>query len=34
MENEMERFLQVCADLESGKIRVAEKNDGEWIVNS
>ena len=34
MENEMERFLQVCADLESGKIRVAEKKDGEWIVNS
>lgn len=30
----MERFLQVCADLESGKIRVAEKKDGEWIVNS
>lgn len=34
MENEMERFLQVCVDLESGKIRVAEKKDGEWIVNS
>mgnify|MGYP002727898013 CR=1 FL=1 len=34
MEKEMERFLQVCADLESGKIRVAEKKDGEWIVNS
>ena len=34
MENEMERFLRVCADLESGKIRVAEKKDGEWIVNS
>ena len=34
MENELERFLQVCADLESGKIRVAEKKDGEWIVNS
>lgn len=32
--NEMERFLEVCADLESGKIRVAEKIDGEWKVNS
>ena len=32
--NEMEKFLEVCADLESGKIRVAEKVDGEWKVNS
>ena len=30
----MEKFLQVCEDLESGKIRVAEKKDGEWKVNS
>ena len=29
-----ERFLEVCADLESGKIRVAEKIDGQWVVNS
>lgn len=31
--NKIEHFLQVCADLESGKIRVAEKIDGEWVVN-
>ena len=30
----MNEFLQVCADLEAGKIRVAEKIDGEWKVNS
>ena len=30
----MEKFLQVCEGLESGKIRVAEKKDGEWKVNS
>ncbi len=29
-----ERFLEVCADLEAGKIRVAEKVDGKWVVNS
>lgn len=34
MSSEMEKFLQVCEDLESGKIRVAEKKDGEWKVNS
>ncbi len=32
--SEMNEFLQVCADLEAGKIRVAEKIDGEWKVNS
>lgn len=30
----MEKFYQVCRDLESGKVRVAEKIDGEWKVNS
>lgn len=30
---EMERFNQLCRDLESGKVRVAEKVDGEWTVN-
>lgn len=34
MSSEMEKFLQVCEDLESGKIRVAEKKAGEWKVNS
>lgn len=29
-----ERFLEVCTDLESGKKRVAEKIDGQWVVNS
>ncbi len=33
MNADMEHFLQVCSDLESGKIRVAEKVDGEWVVN-
>lgn len=31
---EIEKFLQVCDDLEAGRIRVAEKIDGEWKVNS
>ena len=30
----MNEFLKVCQDLEAGKIRVAEKVDGEWEVNS
>ena len=30
----MNEFLKVCQDLEAGKIRVAEKVDGEWKVNS
>ncbi len=34
MNSDREHFLQVCADLESGKIRVAEKIDGQWVVNS
>ena len=34
MNAELERFYQVCRDLESGKVRVAEKIDGEWKVNS
>jgi len=34
MDMTKERFLEVCADLESGKIRVAEKIDGQWVVNS
>lgn len=33
MERELERFYEVCRDLESGKVRVAEKVDGEWKVN-
>lgn len=34
MEKELERFYEVCRDLESGKVRVAEKTDGEWKVNA
>lgn len=34
MEITKEGFLEICADLEAGKIRVAEKLDGEWKVNS
>ena len=34
MNSEMNEFLKVCQDLEAGKIRVAEKTDGEWKVNS
>jgi 2,3,4,5-tetrahydropyridine-2-carboxylate N-succinyltransferase len=34
MNEEMEKFLQVINDLEQGKIRVAEKINGEWKVNS
>ena len=32
--NEIEKFNQTIADLESGKVRVAEKVDGQWKVNS
>lgn len=28
-----DKFTQLCRDLESGKIRVAEKIDGQWKVN-
>ena len=31
---DIERFNQTIADLESGKVRVAEKVNGEWVVNS
>ncbi len=31
---EQDRFYQTIADLESGKVRVAEKIGGEWKVNS
>lgn len=31
---ELERFYEVCRGLENGSIRVAEKIDGEWKVNS
>lgn len=31
---ELERFYEVCQGLENGTIRVAEKIDGEWKVNS
>jgi 2,3,4,5-tetrahydropyridine-2-carboxylate N-succinyltransferase len=34
MNEELQRFQQVMADLENGKIRVAEKVNGEWKVNS
>ena len=33
MEKELERFYEACRDLESGRVRVAEKVDGEWKVN-
>ena len=32
--NEIERFNETIRDLESGKVRVAEKVDGQWKVNS
>lgn len=31
---ELDRFYEVCRGLENGTIRVAEKVDGEWKVNS
>ena len=34
MNTELDRFHEVCRDLESGKVRVAEKVGGEWKVNS
>ena len=30
---EKERFFEICNDLEAGRIRVAEKVDGQWRVN-
>ncbi|MCD8313899.1 MAG: 2,3,4,5-tetrahydropyridine-2,6-dicarboxylate N-succinyltransferase [Bacteroidales bacterium] len=32
--NELDRFYEVIGDLETGRIRVAEKIDGEWKVNA
>lgn len=29
-----ERFEEICRRLESGELRVAEKKDGQWVVNS
>ena len=34
MNTELERFYEVMRGLESGEIRVAEKVDGQWKVNS
>ena len=34
MNTEIDNFNQVCRDLECGKVRVAEKVDGQWKVNS
>ena len=34
MEINKQQFEQVLADLEAGRLRVAEKVDGEWKVNS
>ncbi len=31
---DIEKFNSTIADLESGRIRVAEKVDGEWRVNT
>ena len=31
---EKEKFYNTIADLESGRVRVAEKINGEWVVNS
>lgn len=31
---EKDKFYEVCRDLECGKVRVAEKVNGEWKVNS
>ena len=34
MSDELKRFNEVCDALERGEIRVAEKKDGEWVVNT
>lgn len=34
MQEVLDNFYKVCRDLESGKVRVAQKVDGEWKVNS
>lgn len=33
MMNDMEKFLLAMEDLENGELRVAEKVDGQWVVN-
>ncbi len=33
-EEELNKFLDLCHDLETGKVRVAEKVDGNWKVNA
>ena len=34
MNNELDRFYEVLRQLEAGEVRVAEKKDGQWQVNS
>ncbi|MBQ6087151.1 MAG: 2,3,4,5-tetrahydropyridine-2,6-dicarboxylate N-succinyltransferase [Bacteroidales bacterium] len=34
MNEELKRFNEVCDALERGELRVAEKKDGEWVVNT
>ena len=34
MNQEIDKFNETIATLESGKVRVAEKIDGDWKVNS
>ena len=34
MSDDLKRFNEVCDALERGEIRVAEKKDGEWVVNA
>lgn len=34
MNPELEKFYEVCSALEKGEIRVAERIDGQWIVNA
>ena len=34
MNAELEKFYDTIAKLESGEVRVAEKRDGQWVVNS
>ena len=31
---ELQKFYEICLALEKGEIRVAEKKNGEWVVNS
>ena len=34
METAKENFERLCRQLECGQVRVAEKNDGHWVVNA